>query len=833
MPSEQDVFLDKLRDSPSSEDLFTVPFDPTVTPSASDDGFTPDYPLQRADQNNRRISNTQALLMAGIAAVFCVLVYAVFFMDGSSPGTAQIPESNDLLAQSEIPPTTTVTTAAVAAGAATVQDYQPADERPLSRRQAETLYSEMAFARAYEAYHGLSRRLAQSRQDPALQDFLTLRMALCQKGMGQTNTAQQMLRSISLGHAPVVGSLARYHEALLLLHEDQYLDTATKAYQALALIDAVGNAPQWVQLYKRYCDYLINKAISTYALSLYDAERDLPAEIFTLPPVPDPFLHLNEEEFLSLLTAGRQALEQAMLGPRVSSVGPADATGHWRVVGNGASLEETLTRFVTHAGAEIDWSHNLDTSTDMIDASVRQRPVHVLLSGVSVPQATVTIAGCVGLFAHIDQGNTIRIRDPRQYKSASEHANVLTRRAIDLCQQFLFANEEPELAAHAYLALGLLQRHAEQVNEALAAFKQVFNRFSRHELAPYALLYSSRLKTDVGDLPGAREDLKLLVAQYPDAEFSGNAHIYLADATKHAGYWNEAIGLYRKVYNMNMSRQSRLQAAYGAGQCSAFVQDHEGVIRWFNRYEESLLDEADQTQLSQALLMQARAYAALDRHAQASDMFQRALDSDLSKPEYVEALAGYAEANRNQEKYLEALNRISAEHPWSFSYQERNRITLTKARVYQAMGLNSKAVALLEDQLSFLRDPNQLAEAHLQLARCYTLSAQLEQAKRACIQGLMTASTPMLINQLRFQLAQTALRLGQSQETIRHCQDILASDPKPSLKNRVCGLMAHAYQQDNQYEMALDVLLNQVPETPDQPIDAGDEIDTSAQYSMN
>lgn len=832
-PSEKDVFLDKVKDRPSSKDLFTVPFDPTSTPAVAKDDSTRAYPLEITASGHKRVSNSQALLAACIAVVVFILVYAVFFMDTGLPDAPVTGEANEPMATNVEPSAAPTPEPAAQGDVVLVQDGGSAHERPLSRKMAESLYGELAFARAYDAYDGLSLRLAQTRQGPALQDFFAMRMALCQKGLGNIDAAQQLLRSVSQGNAPVVRSLARYHEALLLLYEKQYLRATTKAYQALALIDVVENAGKWVQLYRQYCDYLINKAITTYALSLYDAERDLPDEIFSLPPVPDPFLNLNDEEFLVLLESGRRALEQAVLGPRVTSVGPASAVPLWRMVGNGASLEETFTRFATHAGLEVDWSYDLDTSAEMIDEAVRKRSVHLFFSGANNQRLTSTLAGCAGLFAHIDQGNTIRIRDPKHYKSSSEHATMLARRAIDLCQQFLLVNDEPKHAANAYLALGLLQRHTDQMNESLAAFRQIFNRFPRHELAPYALLHSSRLKTDMGDLVGAKDDLELLVEQYPGVEFSGNAHVYLADATKGASYWTDAIGLYRKVYNLNMSRESRVQAAYGAGQCCFLAQDYEGAVRWFDRFKEISKDNADQARVKQALLMRAEAYAGLGKNARASAAFQQALEGDLSKMQYVDALAGFAEANRREENYVEALNRISAEHPWSFSYQDRNRVTLIKARVYQAMGLSDKATGLLEDQLSFLTDPDQLAEAYLQLAQCHTLSGKPDRAKSASVQGLMTGAARPLINQLRYQLAETLLQLGRAQETIKHCTDILSAKPNRSFKNQTYGLMARAYKQDNKHEMALTVLLNQVPEKANTDVNTGNEPDSPAKYSMN
>jgi len=102
--SEKDIFLDKVEDRPSSKDLFTVPFDPTNTPSDAADDSTDAYPSEISAPDHKRVSNLQALLVAGIAVVLFVLVYGIFFMDTGLPDAAVIGESNEPLATDvEIP----------------------------------------------------------------------------------------------------------------------------------------------------------------------------------------------------------------------------------------------------------------------------------------------------------------------------------------------------------------------------------------------------------------------------------------------------------------------------------------------------------------------------------------------------------------------------------------------------------------------------------------------------------------------------------------------------------------------------------------------------------
>ncbi|MHC4511520.1 MAG: tetratricopeptide repeat protein, partial [Planctomycetota bacterium] len=115
--------------------------------------------------------------------------------------------------------------------------------------------------------------------------------------------------------------------------------------------------------------------------------------------------------------------------------------------------------------------------------------------------------------------------------------------------------------------MGLLHSQVGLPTEAIAEFKLVANRFSQVSLAPYALLHSSKLKTNLRDHHGAREDLRQLIEQYPDTNIYGHAYLRLADATMEAGLKAEAARLYQRVYNFGLSAESKTASALGAAGC--------------------------------------------------------------------------------------------------------------------------------------------------------------------------------------------------------------------------------------------------------------------------
>ena len=92
-------------------------------------------------------------------------------------------------------------------------------------------------------------------------------------------------------------------------------------------------------------------------------------------------------------------------------------------------------------------------------------------------------------------------------------------------------------------------------------------RFPQSDLAPQALLRSSRLHTGLRDYAGARQDLSQLVQQYPEAASSAQALLALAEATMKAGLPDEAVRLYAKAFHTEGTPESRCTAALRAGQC--------------------------------------------------------------------------------------------------------------------------------------------------------------------------------------------------------------------------------------------------------------------------
>jgi tetratricopeptide (TPR) repeat protein len=131
-----------------------------------------------------------------------------------------------------------------------------------------------------------------------------------------------------------------------------------------------------------------------------------------------------------------------------------------------------------------------------------------------------TAAGSAGLLARMDEAGNVTILDPSSYSSMAEYTQLLTEESIALWQRFLLGAEEDQRVPNGHFALALVHASRDKADEALAEYKLVAGRYSRHALAPQALLRSGRIKVRLRDYMGAHKDFKQLLALYPDAASS-------------------------------------------------------------------------------------------------------------------------------------------------------------------------------------------------------------------------------------------------------------------------------------------------------------------------
>jgi tetratricopeptide (TPR) repeat protein len=437
--------------------------------------------------------------------------------------------------------------------------------------------------------------------------------------------------------------------------------------------------------------------------------------------------------------------------------------------------------------------------------------VSLYLPSTTAQQAIEVAAGHVGLLSHIDEKGILTIHNPADYSSLSEYVNLLTQEAVSLWRNILLTFHEDKRVPNAHFALGLLHTQEDQPASAIAEYKLVANQFSQTSLAPYALLSSSKLKAELLDYSGAREDLTQLVEQYPETEYYGQACLNLADATRNAGFFNEAIRLYRKVNNLGLSSELQIASALGAGTCSYEIRDYEAAAKWLVKYIKLANDTTDED-FYLAYFHLGKTNLELGNYQQASLAFQYALSGpvgSLARERYVETVSALVETLIKLDDFVQALTLLETIDSWQFSTKESIDILLLKSKVLRLMGLPDKAIAVLGDNAEYLPESQLKIRMSFELANCHIAKGDLDFAHKKLTDILISATPGPLLNEIALRLAEVCLDLGQSSQTITVCRQLLDSEVSSQVRQKALKVQAAAYNQQKNFDNAALALVGQ------------------------
>ncbi len=768
--------------------------------------------------SNRRFSNVQIALLGAIIVVTGAVVY--FLVQHFPFGPSQNKEFAPSQPISQYPRSPQPVVPAPDAIPVESQPEIPSpipqranlglpNPEPLSLQIADTLYLQGDFVSALTTYDKLYRRVPPTEAQQPLRDFLILRMALCSKNSGNTRQADNMFRTVSLCRLPLLRALARYHQSMMLLDRERYIEAATKAYQTIALIEVVNYDDQWLEAVQQQCYFIVAEALTRNLLSLRDADADVPDELWSGHVDIDPFINLDEPQLKVFLASGSDKLDAALLSPQIRA--EADQ-GRWSVICNGASVEELLSRFATNAKYDLNWAGSSKPTPE--EEALRRRPIYLYLRSATAQQVMTVAAGSAGLLAQMDGTQNVKITDPASYTSLSDHTNRLADESISLWQRFLFNAKDDQRVPASHFTLGLLHAVRDHTNEAIAEFKLVANQFPKDPLAPFALLQSGRLKVTLRDYVGAQTDLKQLVGLYPDTAIADKASLSLADATMKAGLYKEATSMYRKVYNLGLSTESQTESSLGAGRCFYETGNYEEAARWLDRYV-TLARNQNRREFHTACLLLGKANLALGRAEQAHSALNLALQGDLSRQQHIETIATLVEAYIEQDQLIDALNILENAHAWQLSQQEMIELLLLRARILRSIGLIDKAIALLEEKGPFLPSPDLKGKVSLELAQCYITKGDYEKARGALSGTFQLVEPGPLAHRIGCELARTCLRVNQPNRTISVCKQLLEYATTVPERQEIRELLSEAYCEQGQYNLAVAILLeDQIAASP-------------------
>jgi len=797
-------------------------------------------PMRCAQIQRKRLSKIQKILIFCIILVEVILLYVVF-RSRPEPNRNKRTTSADMavLAPKQVhaatPPNSQKTGEPSYSDSGqpvddSIEEVQPlsqittpvissAETSSFSLIAAETFYMQKDFKQAYANFEQLYRNLPVDPREDPLRDFLRFKMAFCLKKTGDFEQSNRLFQALSQSRFPVIRIAVNYNQCIDLVQMKQYLTALTKAYQTIALIDAVdwtlldetnnGLYSDWASRFAKDCQFLAAECLTKEILSLCDADKDLPSELWSHSLEFDPFVNLPEVKLRRLLSSGSGKLSKALLAPLIQSVGGRQNQGlmpRWDVSCCGASFEELLARFVANTDVDIDWACEPSEG-------LRNRPVNLYMSAATIQQFITVAAGCAGLLAQFDDRKIVNIFNPFNYTSLSEHIDLLSKQAISLWQIYLLTFRDDERISNAHFLIGLLQAQQGNLNDAITEYKFTANRYSRTSFAPFALLNSSKLKTKLRDYSGARDDLKQLVQQYPNSEIYDCACMYLADVTMETGLLQEATKLYRKVYNLGLSLESQRASVLGAGKCFYLEKDYENATKWLTRYV-NLAEDRTNRDFCSACFLLGKANMALRRYEQASQVFQYALAGQLPTHEYLEAVSAFVKTHVQQGRLLEALELLENTRSRQLSQDDSIEISLLKAGVLRSMGMFDEAIAVLGEASQYLPNSQLKAKVFLERAKCLIAKGNLESASRSLIETLVFVTPGPLACEVRYELADICLKLGEDTQVVSICSQLLASEPEAALKQKTLELLATAYTRLKEYDKATLALLGQW--TPDE-----------------
>ncbi|MHC4759509.1 MAG: tetratricopeptide repeat protein, partial [Planctomycetota bacterium] len=640
----------------------------------------------------------------------------------------------------------------------------------------------------------------------------------------QIDEAIRLYSNLIQSQSPVIRIASSFQSSLLQLYNKQYLKARTHAYQVLGLLKVAEFNGKWADSLKRDSHFMAAESITKKTLALSDFDKQIPKELWLQTTIDPGFENLSEPDLRIILKNGSDQLAAASLTPQVQKIlEENDLQGNgqknnldtaissqWSVISYGAPIEELMSRFASNAGLDIIWQTN-EKTPQQSKPIWSSRPVTLHLPAVTTRQFVNIAAGSVGLMGYIqDDGEKekIVVINPALYPSLEDHLSLISGQALSLWQGYLRTFYNDERLTNAHFAIAMLQAQRNNIPKAISEYKLIANRFSDNPLAPYALLNSSTLKSDMHDYTGARKDLTQLIEQYDKSGIYIQAYLTLADATMKDQLYSEAAQLYQKVFHSTATSDYQNSAAFGAARCFYQTKDYKNAIKWLDQYIIAIRNQENRNYHFACYLL-GKSQMALGDPKAAYKAFQGALGKQLSKDEYGETVVALIHAKYQQEEFLDSLSIIDNIRTWQVNQEDYVEILLLKSSILRSLGLTDKAVATLGDRAKYLVNPQLKAKLSLELTNCYIDLDRNELAYENLIDTLAYAEPGTITNKTLYMLAQTCLELDRNLETISFCEQLLNQKTSPQMRNKVLSLLSSAYRREKDYDKATMFLLGQ------------------------
>lgn len=679
--------------------------------------------------------------------------------------------------------------------------YQPApaiDERDAadldkasSLQLAEALYREGQYKKAHYVFDKLSNKLTTNiPADEFLKDYMQFKIALCLQKMNNNTDLSRLFTNALHSRSPVVRTMANYHLIFIEMHNKQYLSARIRAYRTLALLKTFNT--NFSSSLEADCYFMLAEAMTRHILAMNNAPDRLPGKLWSKTLKIETIGEMPQNQLRTFLQAGVYQLSEGALVPQIDKNPHLSVGSQWSIISLDSPLEELLTRFASASGMNIKWNN-----TQAVD---RNKPVTVFLPTASKQYIAEVTAGSTGLISRF-YDDTIIIYDPKLYNNLNDHKEMLVREAISVWRRFPLQYRGDRRTPNAHYALALMLEYADENIAAMGEYKLIASRYSNNSLAPYALLNSSKIKTNINDYTGASEDLTELIIQYPDTKVIDQASLYLAKATMQKGVYKDAIRMFRKVYNIDLNPESRCNAAYGLGKCYYETKQHHEAKKWLV-HAIQLTDDITDHRLSNTYYMLGKTNIELGDYEQASTSLKNALGTSTPKKEYLQIILKLVESEIRQGKYVVALNILENVSISRLSQKDACKVLVTKSRILCDLDLANTSISLLRRKIEFIADSRLRAELTLELAKAYTDAGDYRIARKELTDVINDLPKGTLSNQANLILINTSIKLEDYEEAKYICLQFLSHIENAEMKQKASNYLGQIYAKLNQMNKA-------------------------------
>ncbi|MEN6309368.1 MAG: hypothetical protein ABFD91_16600 [Anaerohalosphaeraceae bacterium] len=648
--------------------------------------------------------------------------------------------------------------------AALTQQEQQQLQEGVSLKTADDFYANKQYLKACYAYQQIAANLLTSQLDNEyLSDYLKLRMAVCLHRGDVTESKDQYFSAAMQSRSAMVRGLASYYLATIQYQNGDYLSARKYAYQAAALLkafDEVLPASLEGDLY-----FLAAESLSRHVMGLHSQDTEMPGHLWadTLGDIWP--VEMDQAALCGLLIGSGRKISEGAGGPRIEMDTNRAIGSQWSLTCLQSPLEEVLIKIAAKSGTGLTWK--------TIDTAIRVRPVTAYMLFVPQQYAAEVITGAVGLMWKYD-GQNAMILDPEKYDDFDTHRKDLLAEAISIWQRFMLRYRGDHRTPNAHYALGQMYNMDRQYAAGLGEFKLIQSHFAHNPLAPYAYLEASKIKAEMKDFDGARIDLNEMLLQYPECKVVDQATLYLAQATMESGQVSLAADLFKKVFQMDMNEQNKLDAAFGLGRCAYEQKDWATAKEWLGRTLQMLTDEND-SRIMPACSMLGRACIELGEYRQASQSLRIALGTKLPDRDYVQIFRELAEAEMCQSNYLEALQILESVPQARLNQVDSCEILITRSKVLRSINATEAAISLLRRKIEFIADSQLRAWLTLELSESYFMQGDYTVARRELNDVMADIQDPQRAQQAGILLARIAEQMNQPRQAEDICRTMLSN----------------------------------------------------------